>query len=89
MDEKLPKEVLTLTIRDPERFIFKGIVNTVTTYNDRGLFDVLPYHENLITVVKNKLIVKINTGKKEFAIDKAIMKVESNVVSVFLLTEGI
>lgn len=84
-----PGQVLTLSIRDPERFIFKGVVNTVSTFNDRGPFDVLPYHENFITSIKNKLVVRIHDGIKEFPIEKGIMKVEFNNVQVFLVTEGI
>lgn len=84
-----PGEILTLSIRDPERFIFKGVVNTVSTFNDRGPFDVLPYHENFITSIKNKLVVKIQEGVKEFPIDRGIMKVENNNVQVFLITEGV
>lgn len=82
-------QVLTLTIRDSERFIFKGIVSTVSSYNDKGPFDVLPFHENFISSIKTKLVVHIQDGVKEFPIEKGIMKVEADTVNVFLVAEGL
>ncbi len=84
-----PKFQLAAYIRDPERLLYKGIVDSVTATNSKGVFDILGVHENFITIIKDKVIVRNKDEVKEFPVVQGILKVEENVVHVFLGTENI
>ena len=88
MDEQ-PLYSLMVYVRDPERLLFSGQVESITSYNDKGLFDVLPIHENFITIIHDKVIVRPKGGIKEFPLTKGILKVEENEVQIFLNAERI
>lgn len=83
------KTELAVYIRDPERLLYKGIADSVTTNNSKGLFDVLGVHENFITIIKDNVIVRSKGEAKEFPITQGILKVEENIVHIFVGTENI
>jgi F0F1-type ATP synthase epsilon subunit len=90
MEELKPtKFELTVIIRDPQSLLFRGIANSVSAINSKGLFDILGVHENFITIIKDKIIVRTDTEEKEFPVVQGILKVEENVVHIFLGTENI
>lgn len=79
---------LTVSVWDPNKLLYKGDCESVTTTNDKGIFDILPVHENFITIIKGKVIVRSKEGKMmEYPVEKGILKVEENVVDIFLGTE--
>lgn len=79
------KELILLKIQTKEGMPFNDKVKAVTTYNDKGTFDVLPEHENFISVIKNKIIIHMLDGKdKEMKIDTGVLKVYTNEVHIFL-----
>ncbi len=82
-----PREKLALYIRDPLSMIFKGIVDSITTTNSKGVFDLLGAHENFITIIKDKIIYRNEDGEKEVPLTTGILKVEENRVQVFIGTE--
>jgi len=92
MDENLEEKQiglyeLFLTIRDPDRMLFQNTVDAISTYNNRGLFDVLPVHENFITIIQDSVIVHIKEKVQKFEFKKGILKVEENEVLIFLNAE--
>ncbi len=85
MDEQKKEEYhLNVSVRNPEEVLFQGEASSVTTYNEKGLFDVLPIHENFISIIKDKVIVRGKAGEREFPVNKGVIKVEENAVDVFL-----
>jgi F0F1-type ATP synthase epsilon subunit len=85
MDEQKKEEYhLDVSVRNPEELLFQGEASSVTTYNEKGLFDVLPIHENFISIIKDKVIVRGKAGEREFPVVKGVIKVEENAVDVFL-----
>lgn len=79
------RELLLLKIQTKEGISFNDKVKAVTSYNDQGIFDVLPEHENFISVIKNKVIIHLLDGKdKEMKIDTGVLKVYTNEVHIFL-----
>lgn len=71
-------------IKNKERIIFDGQVNAVSSFNDVGLFDILPLHENFISLVKNKIILQDSAGQKEFKINNGLLKVKEDKVDIYL-----
>jgi len=77
--------LLSISVRTREKVLFEGTANTVTSFNLRGRFDILPYHANFITLISKYVIV--DTGKeteRQFDIDKGILYAMSNKVSVYV-----
>ena len=83
-----PKQ-LFLTIRNREQLIYKGEVKSLTSFNDKGTFDILPSHANFISLINDKVIIReIGGGKKEIKIDNAVMRVLGSQVNIFLGIRG-
>ena len=68
------KQKLHLNIKDKGRIFFEGEVSAISTYNDIGIFDVLPMHENIISLIKNKIIIHNENEEKEMKIEIWIIK---------------
>ncbi|MBP9716319.1 MAG: hypothetical protein KBD51_00035 [Candidatus Levybacteria bacterium] len=71
-------------IKNKESIIYDGQVTAVSSFNDVGLFDVLPLHENFISLVKDKIIIHDNSGQKEFKINNGLLKVKDDKVDIYL-----
>lgn len=76
---------LEVYVGSPDKTIFEGLAKAVSSYNDIGPFDVLGRHENFISSIKNKLKITLQNGeKREYQIGNGIMRVNNNIVQVFL-----
>ncbi len=85
----LTKGVLKLQVRTPEKLIFKGEARAVSSVNERGPFDVLPSHQNFITIIHEKLvIIDTNGEKQDIQVQRGVMRVHENEVTVFLGMEA-
>jgi F0F1-type ATP synthase epsilon subunit len=75
---------LSVTVRSSDSLLFQGMARAISSFNEKGPFDVLPMHVNFISIIKKKLIISLpDRQKKEFKINEAVMKVEKNNVQVF------
>jgi F0F1-type ATP synthase epsilon subunit len=77
---------INLTIRGRDGVqVDKEDVFAVTSVNSKGLFDVLPEHENFISIIKDKVIVH-RKGKpnQEIKLGTGVLEVKNNVVDIFL-----
>lgn len=79
-----------LVIRSREKVAFEGEVFAFTSVNERGIFDVLPEHENFISVIRDLIVIHKKTpngeaNKEELKIDRGIVRVIKNKVDAFLL----
>lgn len=76
---------LILTIKSREGDVFKGTVKTITSNNDRGRFDVLSYHANFISLIKDYVeYISLDGKLNTIPIRDAVMRVEENKVDVFM-----
>lgn len=76
---------LHVNIKDRSSVLFDGEADAVSTYNDLGLFDVLPMHQNFITLIKNKVTVHAKgMPKKEIKLDSGLLKSRGNKVNIYL-----
>ena len=73
-----------VTIKNRDNILFNGPVTAITTYNDMGLFDVMPLHENFISLIRNKIILHNSNAQKEFKISQGIIKIKNNKVDIYL-----
>lgn len=77
--------ILKLLIRDREKILFQGEVNTLTATNEVGKFDVLPRHSNFISLV-NGVVSYRQKGSEaiDIEVSNGVIKVEKNNVEVYL-----
>lgn len=77
--------VLRVKVLDRERVIFLGEVVSLSSINEEGLFDVLEKHANFITLIQEKLVIRLPSGDvREVPLEKGIMKVNQDQVTVFV-----
>jgi len=82
--------LLHVIVRAPEKVVFEGPVESMTSKNKRGKFDLLPYHENFISLIEDKLTIR-EKGKppQEISVGNAILKISKNQVEVYIGMEAI
>ncbi len=78
-------QILTVSVRTREKVLFEGSANTVTSFNHRGKFDVLPEHTNFITLISRYVIIDQGTDtESQLDLEKGILYVMSNHVNVYV-----
>lgn len=75
---------IRVIIKNKENTLFDGDVSAVSSFNDVGLFDILPMHENFISLVKDKIILHRGESQKEVKIGQGVLKVKENKVNIYL-----
>lgn len=73
-----------VVIKNKESVFYEGDVAALSSFNDIGLFDVLPLHENFISLIRNKIILHNEGKQKEFNITDGLLKVKDNNVNIYL-----
>ena len=78
-------QLLYVTVKNPSGTQYQGHAESVTSYNNGGIFDVMGYHTNFISLIKNAVIIH-EKEKKDITIpvENGIIKVYENTVTVFL-----
>lgn len=78
-------DYLKVTVKSRKKVLLEGLVYSLTSFNVVGEFDVLPQHANMITLLKEKIIVdKGRPTQNEIKFDSALMSVMGNEVSVYV-----
>lgn len=76
---------INVVIRSREKILLDEKVNSVTSYNDKGVFDVLYEHENFISLIKQSVIIhREGMEDQEIKINNGIMRVYQNNVHLYL-----
>ncbi len=79
-----------LCVKSRNKIYFEDDVYSVTSSNDKGVFDVLPFHANFISIIRD--FIKIDKGDVDnvkFEIKSGIMYVESNIVNIYVKPKDI
>lgn len=81
----MPSQTINVVVRNRNIILFQDKVEGVTSYNDRGVFDILPEHESFISLIKDKLIIhKTIKENQEIKIDNGIVRVYKNSVFCYI-----
>jgi F0F1-type ATP synthase epsilon subunit len=85
MAEKSPSPKLKVNVKSATKSFYSGEAESVTSYNDTGLFDILPSHANFICIIKDKVIIdKGKPTESEIPIDTGVLSVRSDKVNVYM-----
>lgn len=77
-------EVVTITIQTPDQVLFTGKVNAVSTYNTKGVMDILPFHENFISIIEKSVIVHNGKEEKTFPLKTGILQIVNGDVFILI-----
>lgn len=84
-EDLMKRDKLYITIKSPDKTVFSGEGVALSSVNDVGPFDVLPRHENFISILGKKVVIfQEKNNKQEFEIEKGIIKARQNRVQIFL-----
>jgi len=77
--------LLDLIIRNKQGVVYNDNVEAVSSKNDKGVFDILPEHENFISIIKQSIVIhkKINENQ-EMKIDNGILRAYKNKVNIYI-----
>ena len=76
--------LLHVKVENPERVIWEGDADSVSSVNSIGPFDILPDHANMITLIeKQPITVVASSHEQTFSFEKAVILVRQNLVSIF------
>lgn len=83
MDDTSPG--INVVVRNREIILFQDKVSAVSTYNEKGIFDILPEHESFISLIKNSVIIHKNKNdSQEIKIDNGVVRVYKNNVFFYI-----
>lgn len=84
LNDMTNSSMLTVVVRNKENILFNGHAQAISSFNDKGPFDILSQHENFIALVKNKIVVHINSKEeKEFQIQNGIIRAYNDKIFVY------
>lgn len=75
---------MKLIVKNREKTIYEGEVDTVTSYNKVGIFNVLQDHANFISIVQKKILLQKRGSTEEIVVENGLMKVKNNEVKVYV-----
>lgn len=83
-------EEIEVRVYSTEAIVYQGKAKAVSSVNEDGPFDILPFHASFISLIKDLLTIhELSGGKKEFKIKSGVIKVHKGVIFVFLGVEGL
>jgi F0F1-type ATP synthase epsilon subunit len=76
---------LSVIVKSRKEVLFEGSAYSITSYNERGFFDILPTHANFVTLIKDFVVIdKDLPSERDIKLDKGIMTVQMDKVQVYV-----
>lgn len=88
MAEEPKKDSFFASVMPPSykgHLAYQGFVKSLSSQNSEGNFDILPLHENFVSIVSGPVVIVDASGnRREIAVDKALVEASDNLVKVFV-----
>ena len=79
------KPTIATKVYAPFKVYFEGDAYSLSAINETGPFDVLPKHHNfLCMMVPCDLVIETPDGQKKIKVNRALMHVKADHVTVFM-----
>lgn len=78
------QQTIKVIVKSPEAILFNDAVHALSTFNTNGPLDILPLHENFISIIEKEVILHTLSGEKSFPVENGILKVTSEEVVILL-----
>jgi len=77
---------ISVVVRSKQKLLFEGEARVVTSTNQRGAFDILPYHTNFVSLVGEYIeITTFDRRRLKMAVERGLLRVRENQVEIFVL----
>lgn len=79
-------EVLQVKISNTDEILWQGGAKAVSSENNEGPFDILPYHANFITIINNKpIIIRMEdyNENKIFKFETSVIYTHDSIVNIY------
>lgn len=78
--------IIHITIKDKNGIVLEEDAYALSSYNEIGIFDVLPLHANFVSIITKQLRIHkgIANKDKDMNIGTGILKVTKNFVNIYL-----
>ncbi len=71
-------------INSPEKVLWEGEADSITSENAAGTFDILPLHTNFVTFIEKKPIyVRVDKETKEYTFDHSVIYAFENRIYIY------
>lgn len=78
-------QTVPIVIQNRDGIVLQEDIKAVTSLNHKGTFDILPLHENFISLIKDYIILHKKNGEtKEIKITEGVLEVDNNKITIFL-----
>lgn len=78
-------KTLVLKVQTRQDVLYQGEIDSLTSVNQKGKFDVLREHANFISLIKDYILIKDLKGKDyRLNIGQGLMKVLDNQINIYL-----
>lgn len=78
------RQIIHLIIKDKNGIVLEEDVRALSSYNEVGIFDVLPLHTNFISLIRKKLVLHTDKENKEMDIGIGLIRVADDLIHVYL-----
>jgi len=76
---------MTVSIKNKKEQLYLGDASSLTSKNERGVFDILPYHVNFITLIFGFIVIDRNlSSEKRYEMDNGVLYTISNKVEIYI-----
>jgi F0F1-type ATP synthase epsilon subunit len=76
---------INVSIKNKKEQLYLGEASSITSKNDRGVFDILPYHVNFITLIYDFIVIDRDLPtEKRYEMDNGILYTISNKVEIYI-----
>lgn len=76
---------LTIVIRNRDKVLFNGQAAAISSVDDKGVFDILPQHENFISLIKDRVVIHPTLKEnKEIQIENGILRAYKDKVYIYV-----
>lgn len=79
-------DTILVEIKNSEVILFSGDAKSLSSVNEKGPFDILPFHANFFSIIKEKITFVDDKNKtQEIKVaENGILRVMENKVIIFL-----
>lgn len=86
--QPINREIMQVEVRNPDKVLYSGPAVAISSKNAVGPLDILPEHENFISLLTDKITIWTDKRQKQdIPNTNAIAKNKLNKVSIFLGVE--
>ena len=79
------KDKITVSIKNKKEQLFLGDALSVTSKNDDGVFDILPFHVNFITLIYDFIVIDRNQQtEKRFEMENGVLYTLGNKIDIYI-----